>query len=211
MATCLLLNPFCCICLLAKQPAGAAFLGYLILLRVITLIPQTAGLRDIRRSTYLISHPVPSNYVVRADKFAQHVCCYVCNLFAGQQAGAALLGLVNVVGVVTLSSLLLDPIAKLSLYRQGLGVVLGLLPYLQGYAAAFFAIPAIRWFVDSRKNAAIDERNDNRLQVGLVQWGFWGRCNLLCWSVCGFCKCLTLGFNKATLIIILLYIGVCCP
>eukprot|EP00878_Enallax_costatus_P002812 GHUV01003004.1.p1 GENE.GHUV01003004.1~~GHUV01003004.1.p1 ORF type:complete len:653 (+),score=181.31 GHUV01003004.1:192-2150(+) len=90
----------------------------------------------------------------------------------GQQAGAALLGLVNIVGVVTLSSLLLDPIAKLSLYRQGLGFVLGLLPYLQGYAAAFFAIPAIRWFVDSRRNAAIDQRNDNRLEaVSLLQSG----------------------------------------
>lgn len=50
---------------------------------------------------------------------------------AGQQAGALLLGVVNVVGVITLSSLLVDPVAKLALYRQGLGFILGLLPYLQ--------------------------------------------------------------------------------
>lgn len=104
-------------------------------------------------------------------------------LHAGQQAGALLLGIVNVVGVVTLSSLLLDPIAKLSLYRQGLGFVLGLLPYLQGYAAAFFALPAIRLFVDSRRNAKIDERNNNRLEVCDLCKAFLGcvsECQLVC-------------------------------
>jgi hypothetical protein len=85
---------------------------------------------------------------------------------AGQQAGALLLGVVNVVGVVTLSAMLADPISKLALYRQGLGFVLGLLPYLQSYAAAFFALPLLRLFVDGRCNAAIDERNNNRLEVG---------------------------------------------
>jgi hypothetical protein len=86
---------------------------------------------------------------------------------AGQQLGAFALGLVNVVGVVTLSTLLLDPIAKLSLYRQGLGFVLGLLPYLQSYAAAFFALPVMRLLIDGQRNAAISDRNDNRLQVGM--------------------------------------------
>lgn len=87
---------------------------------------------------------------------------------AGQQAGALLLGVVNVVGVITLSTLLADPISKLALYRQGLGFVLGLLPFLQTYAAAFFGIPLVRLLVDGRRNAKIDERNDSRLQVGLV-------------------------------------------
>ncbi|KAF8060028.1 hypothetical protein HT031_004966 [Scenedesmus sp. PABB004] len=90
----------------------------------------------------------------------------------GQQAGALLLGVVNVVGVITLSTLLADPLAKLALYRQGLGFVLGLLPYLQTYAAAFFAMPLLRLAVDGRRNAAIDERNDARLQaVSLLQSG----------------------------------------
>lgn len=83
----------------------------------------------------------------------------------GQQAGALLLGVVNVVGVITLSTLLVDPVAKLALYRQGLGFILGLLPYLQTYAAAFFALPALRLFVDGRRNAAIEDRNDNRVEV----------------------------------------------
>jgi hypothetical protein len=91
---------------------------------------------------------------------------------AGQQAGAFLLGIVNVVGVITLSSLLFDPVAKLALYRQGLGFILGLMPYLQTYAAAFFALPLIRMFVDGRRNSEIEDRNDNRLQVGMfvVLW-----------------------------------------
>jgi hypothetical protein len=92
------------------------------------------------------------------------MCCR-CGIPAGQQAGALLLGVVNVVGVVTLSSMLMDPIAKLSLYRQGLGFILGLLPYLQTYAAAFFAMPLLRLFVDGRRNVAIDDRNDNRIDV----------------------------------------------
>ncbi|WIA33689.1 hypothetical protein OEZ86_006807 [Tetradesmus obliquus] len=90
----------------------------------------------------------------------------------GQQAGALLLGVVNVVGVITLSTMLADPISKLALYRQGLGFVLGLLPALQAYAAGFFALPALRLFVDGRRNAAIDDRNDNRLEaVSLLQSG----------------------------------------
>ncbi|KIZ05146.1 Uncharacterized protein MNEG_2818 [Monoraphidium neglectum] len=68
--------------------------------------------------------------------------------------------------------MLADPIAKLSLYRQGLGFVLGLLPYLQGYAGAFFAIPLVRALVDGRRNKEIEGRNDARLQaVELLQSG----------------------------------------
>jgi hypothetical protein len=89
----------------------------------------------------------------------------------GQQVGALALGVVNVVGVVLLSTMLADPIAKLSLYRQGLGFILGLLPALQAYAGAFFAIPLVRAFVDARRNAAIEERNDARLEVGRLGAG----------------------------------------
>lgn len=35
----------------------------------------------------------------------------------------------------------------------------------QGYALAFFAIPLIRWFLNARRNAAIEERNDARLSA----------------------------------------------
>lgn len=49
---------------------------------------------------------------------------------------------------------------------------MGLLPFLQTYAAAFFAIPAVRLFLDARRNGAIEDRNDARLQVR-------GACSLL--------------------------------
>lgn len=39
----------------------------------------------------------------------------------------------------------------------------------QTYAAAFFALPLIRMFVDGRRNTAIEERNDNRVEVRLRQ------------------------------------------
>jgi len=68
--------------------------------------------------------------------------------------------------------MLADPIAKLSLYRQGFGFVLGLLPALQAYAGAFFAIPLVRAFADSRRNAQIDDRNEARLEVSGL--GFFG-------------------------------------
>lgn len=83
----------------------------------------------------------------------------------GQQLGALALGAFNVVGVIVLSTMLADPISKLALYRQGLGFVLGLLPYLQAYAGAFFAIPLVRALLDARRNAAIEERNDARAQA----------------------------------------------
>jgi hypothetical protein len=70
--------------------------------------------------------------------------------------------------VVVLSSLLADPITKLSLMRQGLGFVMGLLPALQAYAGAFFAIPLVRAIVDGRRNAKIADRNDARIEVGLA-------------------------------------------
>ena len=40
-----------------------------------------------------------------------------------------------------------------------------LLPGLQLYAVAFFAIPAVRWFIVSRRNADIEARNSGRLEA----------------------------------------------
>ncbi|KAI3682416.1 hypothetical protein L1987_82386 [Smallanthus sonchifolius] len=37
-----------------------------------------------------------------------------------------------------------------------------ILPLLQLYAAAFFAIPSVRWFLIKKRNAEIDERNRAR-------------------------------------------------
>jgi hypothetical protein len=147
--TCLLLLPAAATVLLCTgQQAGALLLGVVNVVGVVTL------------STMLADHMSKLAFICLLLPAAATVV-----LCAGQQAGALLLGVVNVVGVVTLSTMLADPISKLALYRQGLGFVLGLLPYLQTYAAAFFALPLLRLFVDGRRNAAIDDRNDNRLEV----------------------------------------------
>lgn len=80
----------------------------------------------------------------------------------GQQAAALALGVANLVGVVILGGLLQDPVARLALVREGLGVVLSAMPWLQAYAFAFFVIPLVRALVDARRNAAIVARNAAR-------------------------------------------------
>lgn len=62
----------------------------------------------------------------------------------GQAAAAVALGVANVVGVAVLGGMLQDPTNRQLLVLQGLGFVMGLMPALQAYAAAFFAIPAGR-------------------------------------------------------------------
>ena len=54
------------------------------------------------------------------------------------------LGVANVVGVCLLGSLLVEPRARYVLATQGLGFVVGLMPWLQAYAVTFFAIPLFR-------------------------------------------------------------------
>lgn len=83
----------------------------------------------------------------------------------GQQIGTVLLGVANVVGVLVLSSFAADPQYRVVLMREGMGWVLGALPALQAYAAAFFLIPAVRAVLNARANAAIQRRNDARQQA----------------------------------------------
>jgi hypothetical protein len=84
---------------------------------------------------------------------------------SGQQLGVALLAAVNCVGVVMLSSSLALPGNQYLLARAGYGFVLGLMPALQTYAAAFAAIPALRYLWNGSRNAAIDARNAARGQA----------------------------------------------
>ncbi|KAG2434871.1 hypothetical protein HYH02_012071 [Chlamydomonas schloesseri] len=80
----------------------------------------------------------------------------------GQVAGTVFLGLLNLVGVAFLSGLMADPRSAYLLAAQGLGFVPGLVGPLQLYAAAFFAIPALRWFLNASRNRKIDARNAAR-------------------------------------------------
>ncbi|KAL3701652.1 hypothetical protein R1sor_019674 [Riccia sorocarpa] len=81
-----------------------------------------------------------------------------------EQALVIGLGAVNLLGVVVLGSMLRD----LGLVGQlgGTGLIpfaTRLLPWLQGYTAAFFAIPAFRWLLLQKRNTEIEERNRARI------------------------------------------------
>ena len=82
----------------------------------------------------------------------------------GQRTMAAALGVFNFVGVVALGIISSDP--QIAMQNRELVAAVGsLLPGLQAYAVAFFAIPAVRWFVCQRRNAQIDARNAARLEA----------------------------------------------
>jgi hypothetical protein len=83
----------------------------------------------------------------------------------GQQLGVALLGAVNIVGVLMLTSALAAPANQYILVRSGYGFVLGLMPALQAYAAAFATIPLVRGLLLGSRNAAIEARNVARQQA----------------------------------------------
>lgn len=79
-----------------------------------------------------------------------------------QQTLAILLGTANFIGVYALGRLLAIPSNQLALIRSGMGWVMNAMPFFGLYAAAFFAIPLLRWLLISRRNAAIQARNNAR-------------------------------------------------
>jgi hypothetical protein len=79
-----------------------------------------------------------------------------------EQLAALTLGVLNLAGVMALTFALRDPANQQTLAHNGLQGVLGLMPWLQAYAAAFFAIPAVRWKFTGAANVAIDARNAAR-------------------------------------------------
>lgn len=83
----------------------------------------------------------------------------------GQKSGTLALGVANVVGVAWLSNLLTDVTIKSALANSSLGFVATLMPGLQLYAAAFFAVPLIRWLRNKGRNAAIEESNSSRREA----------------------------------------------
>lgn len=81
-----------------------------------------------------------------------------------QRTMAAALGVFNFVGVVALGFLVGDP--QMAMRKPELvAAVTALLPGLQAYAVSFFAIPAARWFFTQKKNEAIRQRNEARLEA----------------------------------------------
>lgn len=81
---------------------------------------------------------------------------------AGQKLAAVALGAVNIVGIGYLSLLLVEPSNQLALIQGGLGWVGAVMPFLQAYAVAFFAVPALRSVLNAARNRAIAVRNEAR-------------------------------------------------
>ncbi|MEA5470297.1 hypothetical protein [Spirulina sp. 06S082] len=81
---------------------------------------------------------------------------------SGQIMGAIALGSVNIIGALTLWSLMRGDIAA---QIGGLvAFVASIYWLLLGYGIAFFAIPLIRYFWIQQKNAKIQQRNNQRIQ-----------------------------------------------
>ena len=84
----------------------------------------------------------------------------------GQLFGVLALGAANLVGVLWLSTALAaSPMNVVALVRNGLGWVIGAMPFLQVYAGSFFLIPAVRWVLNQRRNAAIATRNEAKIMA----------------------------------------------
>ena len=82
----------------------------------------------------------------------------------GQRTMALALGVFNFVGVVALGIISSDP--QIAMQKAQLVAAVGaLLPGLQAYAVAFFAIPAVRWLVCQKRNGEIAGRNAARLEA----------------------------------------------
>lgn len=106
--------------------------------------------------------PTPS------ERFALEEEWKLTEATGGQKTGAIALGLANLVGVVILGGLLADPQTRYSLAQSSLSFVLSSFPALQVYAAAFFAIPLIRWIINQGRNRNIQQRNEARKDIATV-------------------------------------------
>ncbi|KAK9853908.1 hypothetical protein WJX84_006746 [Apatococcus fuscideae] len=84
------------------------------------------------------------------------------NATRAQLFGAVALGVANLVGVVVLSFYAANPSIRYQLMNSSLGFVPGLLPALQAYAGAFFAIPFVRYLFNQQKNTVINAQNEFR-------------------------------------------------
>ncbi|KAJ0973409.1 hypothetical protein J5N97_021368 [Dioscorea zingiberensis] len=96
-----------------------------------------------------------------AKKFFQEKKWLFSKTGSSERAMVIGLGALNFFGVVVLGSMLKGVTAA----PQGLvSFVTEIFPFLQIYAASFFAIPIFRWFLLLRTNAGIEKRNLARQQ-----------------------------------------------
>lgn len=102
-----------------------------------------------------------ADWVVGVEKFFQEKKWEFSKTSMNERAMVVGLGGVNLFGVVILGAMLKDVAVAPSGFIK---FVAEIFPLLQIYAGSFFAIPLIRWFINRKRNADIEKRNQAREQ-----------------------------------------------
>ncbi|KAI3667564.1 hypothetical protein L6452_42630 [Arctium lappa] len=102
-----------------------------------------------------------TEWVGGVDKFFKEKNWDFSKISNTERAMVAGLGALNLFGVIVLGTML----KTMTVTPSGfISFVSEIFPVLQIYAASFFAIPLVRWFITRKTNAEIDKRNQAREQ-----------------------------------------------
>ncbi|XP_076900180.1 uncharacterized protein At5g03900, chloroplastic-like [Bidens hawaiensis] len=102
-----------------------------------------------------------SEWVGGVDKFFKEKKWDFSKISNTEKAMVGGLGALNLFGVIVLGNML----KNMTVSPSGIiSFVSEIFPLLQIYAASFFAIPLVRWFITQRTNAEIEKRNRAREQ-----------------------------------------------
>ncbi|GJY78923.1 hypothetical protein Tco_0484724 [Tanacetum coccineum] len=115
---------------------------------------QTSGRKDYVGRRF-------SEWVGEVDKFFKENKWDFSKISSTERAMVGGLGALNLFGVIVLGTMLKNMTVSPSGF---ISFVSEIFPLLQVYAASFFAIPLVRWFITQKTNAEIDKRNRAREQ-----------------------------------------------
>ncbi|CAI5972916.1 unnamed protein product [Closterium sp. NIES-64] len=118
------------------------------------LLQRTAEQHDTRTPSYSNSRAPAPIFVENAWSFSDAP--------PTKRVLAVGLGIINVVGVLILSSMLRNPAVIRKAGLPLVATIQRLMPALQAYSVAFFVIPLCRWAFLSSTNSAIETRNQRR-------------------------------------------------
>ncbi|KAL0910453.1 hypothetical protein M5K25_021438 [Dendrobium thyrsiflorum] len=122
-------------------------------------LQRTASSQRVSRKEYVGKKW--AQWVDGIQKFFEEKKWSFSKTSASEKAMVIGLGALNLFGVIILGSMLKNAKVTPSGF---ISFVSDIFPLLQVYAASFFAIPLFRWFLLSRKNSAIENRNLARRQ-----------------------------------------------
>lgn len=100
-----------------------------------------------------------SEWIGGIDKFFKERKWDFSKISNAERAMVGGLGALNLFGVIVLGTMLKNMTVSPSGF---ISFVSEIFPLLQIYAASFFAIPLVRWFITQKTNAEIDKRNRAR-------------------------------------------------